>query len=58
MHKTNKNYVSEIDQRLAEFDHTHPHSATQQAEINKYKAIYQKRDHLITIPKAKDVWDL
>lgn len=55
--KTNKNFVSEIDKRLAEFDHTHAKSATQQAEINKYKAIYQKRNQATVINKPKDLWD-
>ncbi len=44
MQKTNKNYVSPIDIKLAEFDAINPRSASQQAEINKYKRINRLRD--------------
>ena len=56
--KTIKNFVSEIDKRLAEFDKTHALSASQIAEINKYKKIYELRDN--PDPKSgseqKDIW--
>lgn len=55
--KSYKNYVSEIDKCLAKFDHTHSPSATQTAEINKYKVVYQKRDNAIKHKKEKDIWD-
>lgn len=42
--KINKSYISEIDQFLTEFDRTHSLSASQQAEITKYKRIYHLRD--------------
>ncbi|OGO93108.1 MAG: hypothetical protein A3F41_06990 [Coxiella sp. RIFCSPHIGHO2_12_FULL_44_14] len=53
-----KHYISDIDNALAEFKHTHPLSASQQAEINKYQRIYQKRDHAILEEKKKgdDIW--
>jgi len=44
MKKIDKHYVSEIDKKLAEFDETHPKSAAQQAEYDKYQHIYQLRD--------------
>lgn len=43
-----KHYVSEIDQRLAEFNRSQPKSASQQAEIAKYAQIERFRDD----PKA------
>lgn len=43
--KVNKNFISNIDQRLAEFDKTHPKSASQLAEIRKYRRIYELRDN-------------
>lgn len=55
--KTNKKYVSEIDKHLAQFDQSHDNSATQQAEIDKYKAVYHKRDHIVKTKKPKDLWD-
>ncbi len=55
--KVNKNYISEIDQRLADFNRTHPKSKSQQAEIKKYQRIYQLRDNpsLDSKPK-KDIF--
>lgn len=44
MQKTIKNYVSEIDQKLVEFDATHKKSASQLAEIAKYEKIHHLRD--------------
>lgn len=44
MKKLDKQFVSEIDKKLAAFDATHPKSAAQQAEIDKYQRIYQLRD--------------
>ena len=40
-------YVSEIDRFLTDFDQTHPLSATQQAEKQKFKRIFKLRDHPI-----------
>lgn len=45
MRKIDKQYVSEIDKKLAEFDSTHSKSRAQQAEYDKYQAIYQLRDN-------------
>jgi len=44
MNKIDKHFVSEIDKKMAEFDASHPKSASQQAEMNKYQRIYQQRD--------------
>jgi len=44
MKKLDKQFVSDIDKKLAEFDATHPKSAAQQAEIAKYERIYALRD--------------
>jgi len=55
--KTLKHFVSKIDKRLAEFDHTHRLSASQQAEIKKYQQIYRLRDNPIEPPKKKNLWD-
>jgi hypothetical protein len=38
-------YVSPIDQYLEEFDKTHPLTASQKAEIKKYRRIDDLRDH-------------
>jgi len=42
--KRNKSYVSPVDLFQAEFDKTHPKSASQQAESEKYRKIYKLRD--------------
>ena len=57
--KIDKAFVSQIDIRLAEFRSKHSPSKSQQAEINKYKTVYQLRDD----PNAKhpaiedEIWD-
>lgn len=58
MKKIDKQYVSEIDKKLAEFDNTHPKSAAQQAEYDKYQKIYQFRDEPTDQnDKKNDLWD-
>ena len=42
--KIYKNYISPIDKRIDAFDRTEPLSASQRAEIEKYKRIYALRD--------------
>jgi len=42
--KRNKSYVSPVDVFQAEFDQTHPKSASQKAEAEKYRKIYRLRD--------------
>lgn len=42
--KRNKRYVSPIDQFQTAFDKTQPKSASQQAEIEKYRKIGLLRD--------------
>lgn len=44
MSKIDKHFVSEIDKKMAEFNATHPRSAAQQAEYDKYQHIYHSRD--------------
>ena len=39
-----RNFVSKIDQFQTEFDNTHTPSASQLAEISKYKKINRLRD--------------
>lgn len=57
MKKIDKHFVSEIDKKLAEFDSTHPKSASQQAESEKYQRIYQQRDTPTDADKQKeDLW--
>lgn len=58
MRKTNKHYVSPIDIKLAQFDSTHSLSESQQAEIAKYKRVYDLRDHKKpTIRVDIDIWE-
>ncbi len=42
--KVYKNYISPIDKTIEQFDRAEPLSASQQAEIAKYKRIYKLRD--------------
>lgn len=39
-----KNYVSEIDKFINEFDKTHPKSESQLAEIQKHQRVFALRD--------------
>ncbi len=39
------NYVSDIDKKLSAFDSNHELSKSQKAEVEKYKRIYELRDH-------------
>ena len=58
MKKIDKQYVSEIDKKLAGFDATHPKSAAQQAEYDKYQRIYHLRDIPTNETVEKDrLWD-
>ena len=53
-----KSYFSEIDKRLAKFNRTHPKSASQMAEIEKYKDIYKRRDlPVMKGEKEKELFD-
>ncbi len=55
--KPHPGFISAIDLHLAEFDRTHEVSASQQAEINKYKRIHQMRDQPTVQSKEKSIWD-
>lgn len=44
MGKKKSRFVSSIDQALRQFDQSHPKSASQQAEIDKYAAVHAARD--------------
>lgn len=58
MQKTNKHYVSDIDIKLAEFDAINPKSASQQAEIAKYKRVYRLRDKKAPLRKEDGkIWE-
>lgn len=59
MSSIDKFYVSDIDKTLTKFNADHKPSAAQQAEIDKYQAIYQKRDHLqpATDANKSDLWE-
>lgn len=57
MKKIDKHYVSEIDKKLAEFDQTHGKSASQMAEIAKYRAVFEKRDKaVIDSEESSELW--
>ncbi len=57
MNKIDKNFVSDIDAKMAEFDATHAKSASQKAEYEKYQRIYQRRDTATDIDTSKeDLW--
>ena len=59
MQKVDKQFVSEIDKKLAKFDKTQPKSQAQLDEIEKYQKIYQLRDNanLQETPAKEDIWD-
>ena len=53
-----KHYVSEIDKKMADFNTTHPLSAEQKAESDKYKHLYQLRDNssVVAHTDKEDLW--
>lgn len=55
--KTSGAYISEIDKRLADFNQNHAWSATQVAEIKKYKRIFHLQNTPSTSVKRKTLWD-
>ena len=58
MKKINKHFVSDIDTKCAEFDAINPKSASQKAEIAKYKRITRLRDKKTRLPKAPEkLWE-
>lgn len=58
MKNIDKQFVSEIDKKMAEFDATHSKSASQQAEIEKYRKIHQLRDVPTELKSKEDkLWD-
>lgn len=58
MKKIDKHFISEIDRELAKFDATHPKSASQEAEIKKYKRIISLRDEALpATPPVDDLWE-
>lgn len=54
--KIDKNFVSDIDKKLAEFDRTHPKSPSQLAEIKKHLNVAKRRDQAIDGDAKKDIW--
>lgn len=58
LRKLKKNYVSKIDQFLAEFDHKRPTlSASQKAEIKKHERIFRLRDQALADVDAAELWE-
>ena len=58
MGKVDSNYVSDIDKKLAEYNATHPKTASQQVEIDKYQRIHQLRDQAVDQADVEeDIWD-
>jgi hypothetical protein len=45
MGKLKKHFVSDIDKKLKEFNETQPRSASQLAETEKYRKIFEQRDN-------------
>lgn len=54
--KKEKNYISEIDQLLAELRTTVPESKSQLAERAKYQQIAFKRDNVVT-DEIIEIWE-
>ncbi len=58
MGKVIKDFVSDIDVKLAEYDAKTPKTASQQEEIDKYARIDTLRDTPIEQPEPEeDIWD-
>ncbi len=58
MKKLNKNFKSNIDKFLEDFDRQYPkQSSSQQEEIKKYSRINQLRDLPISQENADKIWE-
>lgn len=58
MQKVNKHFVSDIDIKLKAFNESQPKSASQNAEIEKYKRIFELRDNADAQSITQgDIWD-
>lgn len=58
MSNIDKHFVSTIDKKMTEFNATHPKSAAQQAEYEKYQRIYHLRDVPTDQVVAREIiWD-
>lgn len=56
-HDIDKAYVSPFDKFLFEFDATHPKSASQLKEIEKFKRIFALRDDKHPEIVVEEVWE-
>lgn len=54
--KKDQNYVSEIDQLLAELRAVVPESKSQREEREKYQKVAQKRDHVMA-ENENEIWE-
>lgn len=54
--KKEPNYISEIDQLLAELRGIVPESKSQREEREKYQKIAQKRDHVMA-ENENEIWE-
>ena len=59
MHKDKlaKDYVSDIDRFIVEFDENNPKSVSQQQEINKHKRIFLLRDDPNAPRAQSEIWE-
>ena len=55
--KSNKNFVSPIQQYLRDFNNTHEKTASQLAEIAKHKPVFEKRDTIQKQQKEDNIWE-
>lgn len=55
--KIDREYVSDIDKFLREFDKTHPLSASQQKEITKNGKIAHLRDDPKAPHRSENIWE-
>ena len=57
MKKTNKHFISKIDQQLAKFDRVYQPSKAQLSEAKKYKALHKLRDQQSAVnDDMGDIW--
>lgn len=53
-----KNYVSDEDQFIHQFDHQHrQRSPSQQKEVAKHARIFRLRDRIVKANNDKKIWD-
>ncbi len=54
--KLQLDYVSDVDKFLSDFKQKHPPTQSEQAEIDKHRPIFEKRDNPDAGAESSEIW--